>query len=325
MSGPEWTLVEKPLIDQLVGLGWTHIVGSTTDPAATGRSSFREVLLDGHLRDALRRINLDDAGQPWLDDARLSQATSALGKVGATAKLVEANQAGSELLLKGTTVAGVQGWDGGRDRTVHYLDWEHPERNDFVVVNQFRVDEPGGQAKRYALPDLVLFVNGIPLVVVEAKAPGPEAAMAEAIRQLRRYANQRSEVRADEGVEELFWSNQLVVATTNHEARIGTFTSGPEHFLEWKDPAPLSRDDVAARLGKPVGALSSQEVLVAGVLDPARLLDIVRHFTLFMPAGPRLVKVVARYQQYRGVHRALDRLQTGRIRAEDGVADGGVA
>ncbi|HXH57904.1 type I restriction endonuclease, partial [Iamia sp.] len=227
MSDPEWTHVEGPLIDQLVGLGWAHVAGSTTDPSASGRTSFRQVLLEDRPRDALVRINPDGAGGPWLDEVRLAQAVSALGKVGATSKLVEANQAATDLLLHGTTVAGREGWDGGRDRTIGYVDWDHPERNDFTVVNQLRVDETSGQARQYCIPDLVLFVNGIPLVVVEAKAPGPEGAVAEAIRQLRRYANQRDEVEAEEGVEPLFWTNQVVVATTGQEARLGSFTSGP--------------------------------------------------------------------------------------------------
>ena len=87
------------------------------------------------------------------------------------AKLVEVNQELTERLLLGTTVEGVAGWDHARDRTVQFIDWEHPERNDFLVVNQFRVDEPGGQGHRYIAADLVLFVNGIPLVVIEAKSP----------------------------------------------------------------------------------------------------------------------------------------------------------
>jgi type I site-specific restriction-modification system R (restriction) subunit len=93
---------------------------------------------------------------------------------------MEANQAATELLLKGTTVDGVTGWDQGRTQTVHYIDWDHPENNTFRVVNQFRVDEPGGQAKKFIVPDLVLFVNGIPLVVVECKSPGVQEPIEEA-------------------------------------------------------------------------------------------------------------------------------------------------
>jgi type I restriction enzyme, R subunit len=215
-------------------------------------------------------------------------------------------------------VDGAEGWDHGRDRVVQFIDWEHPERNDFLVVNQFRVDEPGGQGHRYIAPDLVLFVNGIPLVVIEAKSPGVVEPMVKAIRQLRRYANQRGSVQP-EGNERLFYASQFVVATCFEKALVGTFTSEPEYFAEWKTTEPVVEADVCVSLG--VTALSSQERLVAGMLAPERLLDLVRHFTLFMQAGTRTVKAVARYQQYRAVHRALERLTTGATRAQDGELD----
>ncbi len=316
-GGPEYERVELPLVGQLAGLGWSHIAGSLSDPGVTERQSFREVFLEGRLRDALRRINLGRDGEPWLDEGRVSQACAALLRPKAV-RLVEINQELTERLLLGTTVEGVTGWDHGRDRVVQFIDWEHPERNDFLVINQFRVDEPGGQGHKFIAPDAVLFVNGIPLVVVEAKAPGVVEPVVKAISQLRRYANQRGGVRP-EGNERLFHTSQFVVATCFERALAGTFTSEPEHFAEWKTTEPEPEEDVAAGLA--VTALSSQQRLVAGMLAPERLLDIVRHFTLFMPAGPRTVKVVARYQQYRAVRRALDRLRTGATRQEDGESD----
>lgn len=328
MSGPEFDLVEWPAIRQLQALGWDHITGDLWDPAVTDRESWREVILTGRLREALKRINVNEAGDLWMDEERVSQAVSALEKAGAGGlKLIEANQKATDLLLSGTTVPGVEGWDRGRDRTIRFIDWDTPGNNDFLVINQFRVDEPGGQAKKFIAPDLVLFVNGIPLVVIECKAPGPEDAMTSAVVQLRRYSNQRDEVEADEGNESLFWTSQFVIGTTFEEARAGTFTSGPEHFLEWKDPYPLTGEvPVAPGLTKPVGELSGQESLIAGMLTPANLLDIVRHFTLFMPIGQRTIKAVTRYQQFRGVHKAVERLKSGKTRAEDGEVDrrGGV-
>ena len=296
-------------------LGWAHVEGSKSDPGVTERWSFREVILEARLRDALKRINLGRDGQPWLDHGRLSQVVGVLLRPKAV-KLVEVNQEFTERLLLGTTVDGVPGWDHGRDRTVQFIDWEHPERNDFLVVNQFRVDEPGGQGHKFIAPDLVLFVNGIPLVVIEAKSPTVVEPMVKAIRQLRRYAGQRGQ---PEGNERLFYTNQLVVATCFEKALVGTFTSEDEHYAEWKTTEPVREADVCVSLG--VTALSSQERLVAGMLAPERLLDLVRHFTLFMQAESRTVKVVARYQQYRAVHRALERLATGATRAQDGESD----
>ena len=88
-------------------------------------------------------------------------------------------------------MAGLPDWDQGRSQRIQFIDFEHPERNDFLAINQFRVDEPGGQAKKFVAPDVVLFVNGIPLVVIECKSPYVTDPMAEGINQLRRYANQR--------------------------------------------------------------------------------------------------------------------------------------
>ena len=218
-GGPELERVEWPLVRQLRGLGWEHAEGSKSDPGVTGRGSFREVFLEGRLRDALKRINLDPAGQAWLDEGRVSQAVGALLRPKAV-RLIEINQELTERLLLGTTVDGVPDWDHGRDRTVQFIDWEYPQRNDFLVVNQFRVDEPGGQGHKYIAPDLVLFVNGIPLVVIEAKSPGVVEPMVKAIRQLRRYANQRGSVQP-EGNERLFYASQFVVATCFEKALAG--------------------------------------------------------------------------------------------------------
>jgi type I restriction enzyme R subunit len=299
---------------------WSHIEGSKWDPSASDRETFREVILSGHLRAALRRINVDEDGNEWLDESRVAQAEAALLRSPAL-KLIEANQEVTSLLLTGTTVDGIEGMGGGRGQTVHFIDWNHPDHNEFLAINQFRVDEPGGQAHKYVVPDVVLFVNGIPLVVVECKSPYVTNPSVEAIDQLQRYANQRSRVHDAEGNEHLFHSNQFVLATYFDKAIVGTFTSEGEHFAEWKETEPVSREDVAAELGKAPDQLSSQEILVAGMLRPAHLLDIVRNFTLQMPIEGQLVKIIGRYQQYRAVQRSIERLTTGETRLDDGEFD----
>jgi len=318
-GGPEYTNVEKPLLDQLGGLGWQVIEGSKSDPATTERESFRGSILEERLRAALRKINPGPDDSPWLDDSRLSEAVSSLTR-SEVGKLIELNERMTERVLEGVSVSGLPDWDQGRSQRVRFIDFDHPERNDFLAINQFRVDEPGGQAKKFVAPDVVLFVNGIPLVVIECKSPYITDPMAEGINQLRRYANQRG-LGVPEGNEQLFWTNQFVVSTYGDKARVGTFTSGPEHYLEWKDAAPRSRDQLAAHLNKPAAELTGQELLVAGMLTPGNLLDIVRHFTLFTEVNGRRIKLVARYQQYRAVGRALQRLRTGKTRASDGESD----
>lgn len=320
MTGPEWELTENPFIDQLSHLGWKFVTGNLDAPSATGRSSFRDVLLESDLRAALTRINLRN-GKPWLDAARLSDAVQALRKISAP-KLMEANQQGTKLLLEGFDVDGLPDWNQGRSQTLHFIDWDNPDNNQFTVISQFRVDCPPGYAKPFIIPDLVLFVNGIPLAVVECKAPSAPEAIAAAIDQLRRYSNQRKaagEIEDNEGVERLFFTNQLLIATRFDEARLGTIGAGTQHFLEWKDTAPVPLSSVEKELGK--AQLSSQEKLIAGVLRKEHLLDIIRHFTLYKPEAGQTVKVVCHYQQFRAVHGSIHRLLTGKTRKQDGEYD----
>src|SRR5262249_2036280 len=154
----EYTTVELPLIAQLQTLGWHYLGGDIYVPSFTERETFHEILLRKRLSTALKRINLTDAGQPWLDDSRINDAISRLEHSG-THKLMEANRIALALLLSGTQVEGDPHLHQGKTQTIHYLDFEHIERNDFLVINQFRVDIPGTQ--NYIVPDIVLFVNGI--------------------------------------------------------------------------------------------------------------------------------------------------------------------
>ncbi|MYA16842.1 MAG: type I restriction endonuclease subunit R, partial [Gammaproteobacteria bacterium] len=319
-SGPEWAQVERPLLEHLFSQGWDTLVWAEQQSDGIDfRSSNRDVLLERRLRAALLEINRGPDNEPWLDEARVRSAVAELQSLPAGLNLLQANQASTEQLLGGVPVPGLEGWDGGRDQAINYIDWENWEVNDFLAVSQFTVATPGRAPN--IRPDVTLFVNGIPLVVIEAKPPGHESAIVDAIDQLRRYANQRgSEVQ--EGAEQLFWTNQFTVATSGVRAEAATFSALPEHYMAWKDPYPATVADVASSLGKTPATVTEQELLVAGMLAPERLLDIVRHFTLFVEAGSgRTVKVVGRYQQYRGVHKALRRLIEGDTRTADGHVD----
>ena len=318
MSGPEYEKCERPFVDQLVSMGWKVTTGNLDEPSVTGRESFREVLILDDLRRAIRRINLNERDEEWIDDARMATAVSALQRY-APSKLMEANQHVTGVILGGTQVEGLPGWDGERAQTVHFIDWDHPENNIFRVVNQFRVDEPGGHAKEFVVPDLVLFVNGIPLGVVECKDPATQEPIEEAINQLQRYSNQREWVEGDEGNERLFHFNQVLIATCFDRALLGTISAKAVHYLEWKDTSPVPTAEVAVALGKE--GLSSQEMLVAGVLRPAHLLNIVRHFMLFTTEGGTTIKIAPRYQQFRAVEAAVRRMLEGKTRHQDGEHD----
>lgn len=324
-----WELedVEQPFVSQLCAQGWAHVEGSLEDPAATGRTRFADVLQTDVLRQLLQALNPGPDGKPWLDDARLDEALACITRLG-THKLMEANQKATELLVKGLTVEGLPGWDGGRGQVIRYIDWDTPANNRFTVVNQYRVDCPPGfnSAKAFIVPDLVLLVNGIPLVVVECKSPSVQEPLAEAVDQLRRYSNQRRvafEVDDNEGNEALFATVQMLVATSFDEARVGCIGAAFEHYAQWKTVVgPDGRGseiEVAQTLGK--AALSEQERLIAGLLQPAHLLDVVKNFLLFMQVGGQTVKSVCRYQQYRAVNRAIARLETGQTRLQHGEHD----
>lgn len=118
--GHEYGDVEKPFIDQCVAMGWTAQLGTKDDPTLSGRTSFKEVIAEATLRERLRAINPGPDGQPRLDDTRLSEAVSALTRH-RNRGLMEANRAVTELLLKGLTVEGLPGWDGGRGQTIRYI------------------------------------------------------------------------------------------------------------------------------------------------------------------------------------------------------------
>ena len=246
----EYNLVERPFCEQLQTMGWSWIEGDVDVAELTERESFREVLLKGRLAEALRRINLRD-GQPWLDEARITKSIRDLSPP-TVHRVMEVNQAATELLLKGTVVDGLPDWDNCRPQPIRYIDFEHPEKNDFLVVNQFKVELTSGRG--HVIPDAVLFINGIPIVVAEFKSPGIENPMHEAINQLLRYSNQRRELfptlyTDNEGVEKLFHTNQLLIASNFFEARAATIGAPPEAYLEWSDTSPVPMSTVAEELG----------------------------------------------------------------------------
>ncbi len=314
----EYLHVEKPFLDQLGTLGWTVIDQGQglipSDPRASLRGNFREWLLPEVFRDAVRAINLTADGKAWLTDRQLDDLRDQLLRQ-PNRTLLEANEAVQGLLFKAQV--DVNELTGEADPVVQLIDFAHPERNVFHAINQFRIDTPGC-VKSCIIPDIVLFVNGIPLVVVEAKIGDPNTAnpLHAAYEQLLRYRNARPETTAAglrEGEPRLFYSNLFLVRTCGEKAEFGTITSGHEHFSAWKDIWPESRRVYAP----PLGTEREQERMIQGLLAPEILLDVLRTCTVFMETDDgKRVKVVCRYQQYRAARRILDRLRTGKTPME---------
>jgi type I restriction enzyme R subunit len=307
----EYTFVEKPFLDQLENLNWTVVDqghGIPQDPQLSFRESFREFILKDVFKRSIKAINKTEDGQEWLTDAQLEELYNNL-TYHPHRSLLEANKEFHRILQENERV-DVNEITGEQSPVVKIIDFDNPLNNDFLAMNQFRVDTPGC-AKGFIIPDIVLFVNGIPLVVVECKYFNDYTAdpMEEGIRQLLRYQGRRKEtegIHEKEGEEKLFYYNQFMVSTNGDEARFGTITSLYEHFLEWKDIFPEKYRDYTL----PLGTERSQEKLIQGMLVPATLLDIIRNFAVYIFDGK--VKVVCRYQQYRAVLKSIDRLLTGK-------------
>ncbi|STQ91381.1 type I restriction endonuclease subunit R [Iodobacter fluviatilis] len=304
----EYTEVEQPFLAQLAGLAWTVIdqgCAIPSDPSVSLRASFRQWLLPDVFDAAVRHINRTPDGEPWLTDIQLDELRGQLSRQ-PNRTLLEANEAVQALLFK--TQVGINELTGENDPVVRLIDFQNPENNQFHAINQFRIDTPGC-VKAFIIPDIVLFVNGIALCVVECKKGSETCAnpMQEAFVQLQRYMRRRKETEAaglKEGEPRLFQSNLLLIRSCGTEADYGTITSGDEHYYAWKTSYP---EPEALSAGQ-----NAQAQLIAGMLSKRNLLQILRTCAVFMDTdgGPR-VKVVCRYQQFRAANKIMERLRTG--------------
>ncbi|MDB4346443.1 HsdR family type I site-specific deoxyribonuclease [bacterium] len=301
MAGDERQLVEAPALEHLKGLGWQHLDGTTLHPEQTDkRSSLKDVVLTPTLEQAIKRIN------PWISDDNLRKVVREVTLI-QTSTLMEANQWFWERLTQYFSVDQDLG-SGRRGQTLKLIDFDHPENNEFLCVDQFKIQG----STQNIIPDILLFVNGLPLGVIECKSPFVTDPMAEGINQLRRYANLRNPGDS-EGCEKLFHYNQVMISTHRDGAKVGTISSTYEFYLEWKDPYPLESKD----LGDPATA---QQLLIQGLLTPKNFLDIVQNFTIYETESGRTIKKIARYQQFRAVQKTIERLKApGDRKSKGGV------
>lgn len=316
----ERNLVELPLLQQLKNLDWSVIdqgEGCPSDPTKSLRSTFREVMLKEVFFAAVRAINRDGDGAEWLTDSDLQGIYDVLA--GVKGSLVEANSQVYGLLIKGVPVERATA-TGKETVTVRLVDFDEPTANSFHAINQFRIDTPG-QVKDHIRPDIVMFINGLPVVVIEAKEANEftSVPLLEGKTQLMRYSERRP---ADtkggklEGEARLFHANLFLVATTGTEAVYGSITTDPDDFQKWKSIMPVKYAQYTPPLG---GTAREQEVLIQGMFPKDTLVDLLRNFVIFTTKGDSLIKVVPRYQQYRAILKSLDR-----IRENQGAARGGV-
>ena len=292
--------VEMPLLEQLHGLGW-EIIDLTDEnqkPSDTFRENFTEVVMLPVLREQLTVIN------PWLADDQVEEVVRQLITNFPGTGLIENNKHILHLLLENTSVSENR-QTGEKSPTVHFIDFKNRDKNHFIAVCQFKVRILG--TEHHIIPDVVLFVNGLPVVLIECKSPKVKDAIPEAIDQMLRYGEQRGVT--GEGSPPLFYFNQFVVATCRQEAKFGTITTRSEkYFYRWADPYPRTVNDLDHGAGSP----NDQQRLVAGMMDKDNLLDLMRTFTLFSTNDKgQTIKIVGRYQQFRAVKLAVKRLLEG--------------
>ena len=298
--------VEKPLLDQLAGLGWEIIdlTDKKQQPADSHRENFTEVVMLPVLQKQLTTIN------SWLADDQVEEVVKQL-TASLSTSLLENNRHLFQLLLENTSVSENR-QTGEKSPTVRFVDFKQRDNNSFIAVCQFKVRILG--TEHHIIPDVVLFLNGLPVVVIECKSPKVKDAIPEAIDQLMRYSEQRGE--KGEGSPRLFYYNQFVVATCRQESKFGTITTHSEkYFYRWADPYPRTIDELEHGASGP----NDQQRLVAGMLDQDNLLDLIRTFTLFSTNDKgQIIKIVGRYQQFRAVKLAVKRLLEGRNPRERG-------
>jgi len=284
----EDSLVQRPAVLLCSRLGWQTGDCYNETYGARGtleRDTPSEVLLISRLKPALTRLN------PGVSSEAINLALDELLRDRSKMSLAAANREIIKLAKDGVKVT-FKDVDGKEvTESVKVIDWNSPENNDFFLASQFWV---AGEMYKRRL-DMVGFVNGIPLVVIELKAAHKTLRSAYD-KNLRDYKST---------IPHLFWYNGIIILSNGSESRLGTVTSEWEHFVEWKKINTEGEKGVV-----------SLETMIRGTNDKAKLLDLVENFTLFKEEQSRLIKLVAMNHQYLGVNNAIEALH--QIKARKG-------
>jgi len=299
-------LVEQPAIELFAELGWTTLsameeifdcvepslqaspIGRGGTALSLGRETRGEVVLVPRLREAMIRLN------PSLPDDAIQTAIDELTRDRSAMSLEAANREVYTLLKESVLVSMPDSKQGGqKSERVRVIDWEHPEANDFLLVRQFSVTG----ALYTCRPDLVGFVNGLPVVVIELKKPGVPARQA--------FDENLTHYKAQ--IPSLFWYNAFLFASNGTESRVGSLTANWERFFEWKRIATEGEQRCV-----------SLATMLRGTCHKMRLLDLFENFTLFSEQKTGLAKIIAQNHQFLGVNAAIRKLISIRMPASEG-------
>jgi type I restriction enzyme R subunit len=270
--------LEQEALGWLADVGYTVLKGPDIAPDGDSpeRDNYRQVVLSGRLRTAIDRLN------PGVPAAARDDALKQVIDLGIPA-LLSANRRFHHLLVAGVPVQYQK--DGEtRGDFVRLIDWALATNNDWLAVNQFSIRGPHHTRR----PDIILFVNGLPLVLLEIKNPADEKANVwKAYDQIQTYKEQ---------IPDVFQTNEVLVISDGTEALMGSLSSDAERFMAWRT--------IDGSVLDPLGEFNELQTLVRGVLAPAYLLDYLRYFVLFEDDGT-LVKKIAGYHQFHAVRLAI--------------------
>jgi type I restriction enzyme, R subunit len=285
LSVPTEDALEQWVLEILAELGWTPVHGPDIAPGepAAERGDYRETVLAGRLRAAVAALNPDLPGAAVHDVVRTVQR--------AESPVIESeNWRAYRFLIEGVPVEYRDGDGRVRSARAWLVDWEYPKNNDLIAVNQFSIAGP----KRTRRPDVLLFVNGLPLAIFELKRAGKQyATLSGAYRQLQTYRSQISEV---------YKWNQVAVVSDGLDSLAGAFSAPWNHWAAWKTIDGSRRDpkNVEGLRIPPV------EVLTRGMFRLDVFFDLCRNFVATFGEGTETRKAVAKYHQYWAVNKAID-------------------
>lgn len=270
--------IEEIALSYLQGLGYTYQLGTVISPDGEHpERQYNEVVLVTRLRDAIDKLN------PTLSQDAKEDALKKVLRTESPNAIIN-NETFHRYLTDGVDVE-MRTENGIRGEKIYIVDFENPENNEFVAINQFTVVE-GNQNKR---PDIILFVNGLPLVVIELKnAVDENANLKSAFNQLQTYK---------QAIPSLFTYNSLLIISDGWDARCGTITSDYGRFMTWKTKdGQTTADHLQPQM----------EVMFHGMLNKHTLLDLIRQFIVFEKSDSKTLKKVAAYHQYYAVNKAVE-------------------
>ncbi|MBP6917618.1 MAG: type I restriction endonuclease subunit R [Legionellaceae bacterium] len=287
--------LEQEMLTWLTEIGYNHVYGPTIacDGETPERSNYQDILLIERLRSAINQLN------PEIPLAACEDALQQVRDLN-TPILLSANRRLHNFLVNGVPVEYQK--DGEtRGDFVRLIDFEMPSNNEWLAVNQFSIK---GE-KHTRRPDILLFINGLPLVLIELKNSADlNADIGKAFNQIQTYKEQ---------IPDIFQYNEILIISDGSEARMGSLSANMERFMSWRTIDGVTLD--------PLGQFGELETLTRGILSPAYFLDYLRFFILFEDDG-ELVKKIAGYHQFHAVRAAIQQVITAS--RPDGNKKGGV-